>query len=169
MTPEPEFHRPFAADRVGEVAEQLVEANPAECAALAARLQIPAVLSLSCRFHLRPIGRGTILAEGELRARVRRECVVTLDAFDMKLRERFRVRFVPAGRETNDEDPESDDEISFDGAALDLGEAAAEQLALALDPYPRKPDAVLPALEAEAETSPFAGLARLRRPDPGPG
>jgi uncharacterized metal-binding protein YceD (DUF177 family) len=162
----PEFHRPFAADRVGEGVEQPVEATVAECAALAARLLIPAVLSLSCRFHLRPIRRGAILAEGELRARVRRDCVVTLDPFDMRLRERFRVRFVPAGRESNDEDPESDDEISYDAATIDLGEAAAEQLALALDPYPRKPDASLPELEQEAEASPFASLARLRRPDP---
>ena len=161
----PEFYRPFAVDRIGEGADQPVEATPAECAALAARLLIPAVLALSCRFHLRPIGRGAILAEGELRARVRRDCVVTLDPFDMKLREAFRIRFVPAGRESNDEDPDSDDEISYDAATIDLGEATAEQLALALDPYPRKPDAVLPELEHDAEPSPFARLARLRRPE----
>ena len=46
---------------------------------------------------------------------------------------------------------------------LDLGEAAAEQLALALDPYPRAPDAVLPDIPDEPEVLPFATLASLRR------
>lgn len=163
----PELHRPFAADRAAAGAEQSIEATPAECAALAQRLQIPAVRSLSCRFTLSGIGRGIVLAEGELRARVTRVCVVTLDEFDMRHHERFRVRFVPAGRESDDEDPDSDDEIPIDGASIDLGEAAVEQLALSLDPYPRKPDAALPPMEDEAVISPFAALQRLRKPDGG--
>jgi uncharacterized metal-binding protein YceD (DUF177 family) len=167
VTALPEFHRPFVVDRVGEGCEHMVEATPAECAALAQRMGIPALLFLSCRFSLHDIRRGSVLAEGRLRATVRRECVVSLDLFDMKLRDNFRIRFVPSGRETNDEDPESDDEIPYDGNSIDLGEAAAEQLALSLDPYPRKPDAVLTELDPEAEASPFAALLRLRRPDEG--
>ena len=54
-------------------------------------------------------------------------------------------------------------EPMVDGA-VDLGEAAAEQLALALDPYPRAPGAVFePLPEAEAtKVSPFAALRRLQ-------
>jgi hypothetical protein len=48
------------------------------------------------------------------------------------------------------------------GAVADLGEALAEQLALALDPYPRAPDAALPPEAEEAPASPFARLAALR-------
>jgi hypothetical protein len=53
------------------------------------------------------------------------------------------------------------------GETLDLGEALAEQLALALDPYPRAPGASLAAAEDEEDESPargpFAGLAPLRK------
>jgi hypothetical protein len=48
---------------------------------------------------------------------------------------------------------------------IDLGEAVAQQLALALDPYPRAPGAALPE-DLRAETgaeSPFAVLERLKR------
>ena len=44
---------------------------------------------------------------------------------------------------------------------LDLGEAAAEQLALSLDPYPRAPGAELPEVATEAEANPFAALRRM--------
>ena len=40
-------------------------------------------------------------------------------------------------------DLESDAAEPFDGDAIDIGEAVAQQLALALDPYPRAPEARL--------------------------
>jgi uncharacterized metal-binding protein YceD (DUF177 family) len=89
--------------------------------------------------------------------------VVSLEEFETLTEERFRLRFVPAGRESDDDDPDSDDEIAYTGATIDLGEAAAEQLALALDPYPRKPDAVLPDAASEPLDLPFAALARPPR------
>ena len=55
------------------------------------------------------------------------------------------------------------------GGAIDLGETVAQQFALALDPYPRCPDASIEALGAEPqgarpeEGGPFAALARLKR------
>ncbi len=77
--------------------------------------------------------------------------------------ESFQVRFVPSGEETDDIDPDADDEVGYEGNQIDLGEAAAEQLALALDPYPRMPDADLPEAEADVDLHPFGGLAGLRR------
>lgn len=136
-------------------------ASPDECRALAGRMGLPAICSLDCRFVLTRDGT-TVAAEGELRARVLQVCVVSLDEFDSLVEDRFVVRFVPAGRQTEVIDPEAEDEIPYDGTAIDLGEAAAEQLALALDPYPRKPGAVLEA-EPLQRPSPFAGLEGLRR------
>ena len=163
MTDAAEFSRPVAVDRLGaKPFEVEVTATPDECAALARRLAIPAVLALSCRFRLRRGDVGRIAAEAELRARVVRECVVTLDEFEADVAEAFRLVFVPAGTE-DDDDPESDDEIPYDGGAIDLGEAAAEQLALALDPYPHKPGAELPAEAQGAPESPFAVLGRRRQ------
>jgi hypothetical protein len=164
-----ELHRPFAVERVGSAGrEQVVEATALECTALAERLKIPAVLSLCCRFRLSMAPGGVVLAEGVLEARLVRDCVLSLEPFETVQAERFRLRFVPAAMlaESDEDavlDPEADDEVPYQGAVIDLGEAAAEQLALAMDPYPRRPGATLPDEASEAALSPFATLARRRR------
>ncbi len=91
------------------------------------------------RFRLRPAGAGRIEASGRLRARVVQTSVVSLEPFAAEIAEDFACAFVPAGTETDEIDPETEDELPYEGGVLDLGEAAAEQLALALDPYPRAP------------------------------
>ena len=158
----PEFHRPISLDRIGPHGLDItIDATPAECAALAERMNLPAVLSRSCVFHLIREGRDTVAARGALRARVTQTCVVSLDDFDAPVQEVFQIRFVPEGEESEDIDPEADDEIPFEGNAVDLGEAAAEQLALALDPYPRMSGVELPPSGADPESHPFAALRRL--------
>jgi hypothetical protein len=57
---------------------------------------------------------------------------------------------------------EGPDEIFFGVEVIDLGAALAEQLALALDPYPRRPGAALPAEVLEEEAKPLAGLAKWK-------
>jgi uncharacterized metal-binding protein YceD (DUF177 family) len=166
--PLPELHRPLALDRIPPHGfETEITATAQECEALAARLRIPAVEALSCRFRLHKLPGGAVAADGGLHARVVQTCVVTLDDFPAEIDEAFRVRFVPAGTETDEEDltadPESDDEIPYEGVFIDLGEAAAEQLALTLDPYPRSPGAVLPEAAADPGLLPFSLLAALRR------
>ena len=160
-----EFPRPLAVARVSAAGIGMtVTADAAECAALAERFKLPAIGALRCRFQLRPAMGDSYEAEGELAARVTQLCVVTLDPFETEISESFRIRFVPEGAETEDEDPDAIDEIPYADGTLDLGEAAAEQLALALDPYPRKPGAALDLPEDADQAHPFAGLARLRRP-----
>ncbi len=157
-----EFHRPLTLDRIGAHGlDMTVEANSSECAALAMRMNVPAVLSLSCAFHLLREGRDTVLAHGTLRATVTQTCVISLDDFDAVIEEVFQVRFVPSGDESDDLDPESDDEIPFEGNVIDLGEAASEQLGLALDPYPRMPGVEMPEIQDDPEPHPFAALRRL--------
>ncbi len=142
-----------------------MEATTDECLALGRRMGVPSVRSLECTFHLMPDGDETVLARGHLRASVIQTCVVSLEDFEAAVEERFVVRFVPSGTESdNDDDPESIDEIPFDDRSIDLGEAASEQLGLALDPYPRKPGAMLPeGSTGDHSTNPFAALAALRR------
>jgi hypothetical protein len=163
----PELSRPLPLDRLGRAGVTVeVTADAAELAAIAVRLGIPAVTALTCRFHLSRASDdpSIIVAEADLDAVVVQTCVVTLEPFEAPLREPFRLRFVPAGQESLDDDPESDDEVPYEGAALDLGEAAVEQIALALDPFPRRPDAILPDLGPEPAAGPFAALAARRRP-----
>ena len=58
-------------------------------------------------------------------------------------------------------------EIAFEGDDIDLGEAVAETLGLAIDPYARGPDAEAARRAAglsdeDAPTGPFAALAALK-------
>ncbi len=160
----PELARPYPITRIGAGARFVVDARPEECRALAARMGIEAVHSLTCRFDLRREAGDSVEARGLLQARVRQACVVSLEPFDADLAEDFTIRFVPEGRESDDLDLEADDEVTYAGGVLDLGEAAAEQLALALDPFPRKPGAEMPDAGLAPEGSPFAALSRLRQP-----
>jgi uncharacterized metal-binding protein YceD (DUF177 family) len=157
----PELARPVRADRIDAAAMAVtVEASAGECAALARRMQIPDVQALRCDFRLSRLSADVILAEGHLRAQVVQNCVVSLEDFPVAVEERFRVRFVPAGHERDDADPAADDEIGYAGGIIDLGEAAAEQLGLALDPYPRAPGAALPEWEPDTAENPFDLLRR---------
>ncbi|WP_158744633.1 DUF177 domain-containing protein [Acidisphaera sp. L21] len=158
-----EMMRPIPADRVGGGLVVTVDATPAECEAIAKRLLIPSVQSVHCRWALRPARGGVVEAEGSLTARLHQECVVSLDAFVVEMVEEFAVRFVPPGREGEpSEDPDEPDELVMLNDSLELGEATVEQLALALDPYPRKPGAVLPEEAGDAPVNPFAALAKWK-------
>jgi hypothetical protein len=161
----PELSRPLAVERVGNAGlDFLVEASSNECAALARRMKLPGVMSLACSFHLERDLAGTLLARGHLMAGIVQTCVVSLDDFATVVEEHFALRFVRQGTESDNPDPEALDEIPYaDGGMIDLGEAAAEQLALALDPYPRAPGAMLPEIEPDEEPGLFAPLSALKR------
>lgn len=156
----PELSRRVAVDRLP--ASVTVEAAPAELAAVAARLRIPEVRTLRCRFDLRRHG-AVVEADGALDADVVQTCVVSLEPVEQHVTEQFTLRFVPDGAEGADDDPESPDEIPYEGSNIDLGEAAAEQLGLALDPYPRHPEAALEAGVEAADDPDDAGWASLLR------
>jgi hypothetical protein len=141
----PEFSRPLPTTRIGPTGlDTAIEATPSERAKLATRLKLPGIGTLSCRFHLHPGPRKSILGECWLTAMITQICVVSLEEFEGVVTDHVIVRFVPAGTESTEVDPESPDEIPFTNDTIDLGEAATEQLALALDPWPRKPGATLP-------------------------
>lgn len=157
----PEFSRPV---RLGpEPRELALAATAAECAALAARFGILAVHALEASLRLAPEPGGAVRARGELRAEVEQVCVVSLDPVRQAVRAPLDLRILAEGERPADDDPESPDEIESRGGQVDLGEAVAEQLALALDPYPRAPGAALPPIAEPpapaARPNPFALLA----------
>jgi len=163
MTPAPEFSRRVLAEHIGRADMQVtVEATPEERAAVAERLMVPSIGDLRCQWTLRPGEAGMIQGRGALSAALTQTCVISLDPFAVTVREDFEVHFVLEGRETEDDDPDAPDQLTYDGVAIDLGEATVEQLALTLDPYPRKPDAVLLVPGAEEGGGAFAALAKLR-------
>ncbi len=72
-------------------------------------------------------------------------CVATAVPVETIVDEPVTLRFVEPIVSGGDEEVELGgdalDTIEIEGGAIDLGEAAAETLALALDPYPRSPHA----------------------------
>lgn len=159
----PEFSRPLALGRVGpEGRTEMLEATEAERAALARRFGILGIERLQARLRLIPEPDGAVRAEARLEATVTQECVVTLDPVPQEIAEAFAFRLLPAGREPAD-GPDDLDEIESENDVADLGEVVAEQLALALDPYPRAPGAELPPEATEEAAGAFAALAALRR------
>jgi uncharacterized metal-binding protein YceD (DUF177 family) len=158
----PEFSRLQRVDGLPRGGRRCrVQANGDECAALVARLHIPAIAALACDWQLSPSPGGRVIAQGHLTARVTQVCVVSLEEFESEMTEDFTVHFVPEAAFDGDEDSETPDQIPYGGAQVDLGEATAEQLALALDPYPHKPGAELPDPDT-TPPHPFDALRRLR-------
>ncbi|MES2441632.1 MAG: YceD family protein [Pseudomonadota bacterium] len=165
----PEFSRERRLDQIG-AGETIVEigAEPGECAALAARFGLLAIDSLDARYAIRR-DNAEIRATGHLSARVTQACVASHEPVPAVIEEDFDLRFLPEAEPGADEVELSEaecDTVFYTGGAIDLGEAAAETLALALDPFPRSPVAAQ-ALKAagvlgEDEVGPFSGLAALR-------
>jgi uncharacterized metal-binding protein YceD (DUF177 family) len=138
-------------------------------AAVAALFGLPAVAYLRGEFVLQHEQAGVISAKLRLKARVTQECVLTLEPFEALVDEEAVLRFVPAAKIAEGETEELDaetldgpDEIPFTGEWIDLSAALAEQLALALDPYPKKPGAALPVELLDEPENPFAVLKQKK-------
>lgn len=170
----PEFSRPIALDRIGLKEKSYeISADDRECAALAKRLGIPAVNTFDATIRLRLTGGGGLVRlSGRIKAALTQICVVTLEPIPTVVEEDFtRVYSVEAGDEMAEVVVEMDeDEVPdpIENGQIDIGEAAAEHLALAMDPFPRSHDAAFespeePPEEPEVKQSPFAGLSALHK------
>ena len=164
----PEFSRPERIDTIGEGEREIaVSASPEERQALALRFGLKAVDRLEGMFRIRRDAAG-VVARGRVMAEVVQSCVVTDEPLPVSVDEPVALRFVAEGEPESDEVELSEDALdtmSFDGAAIDLGEAAADTMALALDPFPRGPNAAVVLKEAgvisEEEAKPLGALAGL--------
>ena len=166
----PEFSRHFALDSLGgEPREAHIEATVEECAALARRFDLIAIDALSATARLSKTATG-YLATGRLETNVVQSCVATASPVPASVIEDFTIRFTDDAPTDADEielEAGDLDEMTHDGSILDLGEAVAQTLALALDPFPRAPRAeeVLRAAgvvgEDDVERGAFAALKGL--------
>ena len=171
MTPTPpfEFSRPLDVTRVpAHGSTERISAEPTECAALAARFGLPAIHSLAAELKVsRWRGEG-LKIEGRFSADLDQTCVVSLEAFRSTLSDTFESYFLPAGRNAGKDEAaiEEGDAEPFKDGVIDMGEAVAEAMALALDPYPKKPgisfDDIVEDTDSSQEQNPFAGLSHLK-------
>jgi len=172
--PQAEFSRLIAADQIGpQETEREIVANAAERARLVERFGLLALDRLTATLSLKRTRGGLIQVRGRFEAEVVQACVVTLEPVRSRLSESFTVAFgtgstASAGEAVIALEEEDPPEELIDGR-IDLGETVAQQLAVALDPYPHAPGAGDQAGTAAADgagtdkaASPFATLAQLR-------
>lgn len=125
----------------------IIEANAEERAALASRFDITAIRSLKAEASF-DRKNDAIIVEGTFEATIEQPCAVTREDFTYDVSEPISLRFVPAGRLGEyEEDAEFElsgedlDEIEYEGETFDLGEAIAQELGLAIDPFRKGPGA----------------------------
>lgn len=173
----PEFTHSVSVDGVGRNwSDYKLAASADERAALAKRFELISLDKLEGTVRLRRGRDGeTIDMLATLDAEAVQACIVSLAPVPAKVREDFELTFLsyPKGEEPDDHDLEAPEPI--DGGKIDLGEVLAQQLALALDPFPRAENAEIPedyrgdpnavdALPAEEERpNPFAALEVLKK------
>ena len=148
-----------------------VEADGRARAAIARRLGLVALDRFVLTADVRAIAGG-IGARGEVSADVVQACAATDLPVPATMTEPFDLRFLrdvdaPVGEEDEIEIGSDDlDLLPLEGDRVDLGEAAVQTLSLALDPFPRHPDADRILAEkgvlSEDAAGPFAALAKLR-------
>lgn len=170
MSGAPEFSRMVRAEQVKRLTgETHIAADEAERAALAKRFGLLALDRLEADYRLTGEA-GAILARGRLRATLAQPCIATGEPVPETIDTDFTLRFVVEDGAVEGEELELDaedvDTIGYDGQAIDMGEAVAETMALAMTPYPRSPhaDAVLKeaGVMTEEQASPFAALLGLK-------
>ncbi len=124
----------------------VIEASEAERAALALRFGLGAVESLRAEVVLDAKPRA-IRATGRLKAAILQPCAISGEDFPVTIDEPVDLRFVEENQRPATEGEEIEleaddcDEIAFTGEMFDLGEAVAQTLGLAIDPYAEGPDA----------------------------
>lgn len=133
------------------------------------RFDLAALDSLEADIAVSRDSKG-VLANGRFRAVLAQYCVATGEPVPTSLDEPMTIRFVPepvVGADTEIELEADDcDTMFYEGQGVDLGEAVAQSLGLALDPYPRSPGAEerlkAAGVKAEDEVGPFSALSGLK-------
>ncbi len=177
MTIAPILSRPVEVGAIGSVGiERRITATEAERVALAQAYGLREVRSLTADLTATPAAGGMIVVEGRIVADIVQSCVVSLAPVAQAIDEPIAIRYAREGAaalppqkpgaevliDLGAEDPPD----PLPGSTLDLGGIAEEYFVLAIDPYPRVPDAEMPAetggAAAPERDSPFAALAALR-------
>ena len=166
----PEFSRLVDIRQIGP-APMTLTATPAEREALAARFGLVSIGELQARLTLTCEG-DVVTAGGRLSAAWTQPCAVSGEDLAQQADEPIQLRFVPQSmvRESEDEIELTEtecDEIDYNGTSFDLGEAVAQSLALAIDPFACGPEAEearrAAGILSEGVAGPVAALAGLKR------
>lgn len=162
--------------RTAEIPEaglrQTRAATEAECAQVAAGLELVSCEGIEAEFALRGLGEGRYRLAGKVVARLTQSCVVTLDPVEQVAEGTFDVEFWPPGELPQSGAEEEVEALSaaeiepIEHGRIDVGRIVYETLSAAVDPYPRKAGAKFAGEEAGGplggESGPFAALKKLK-------
>ncbi|HYC98311.1 DUF177 domain-containing protein [Brevundimonas sp.] len=163
------YSEPVRLHQVGGGVTRTLQPDAAARARIAKALDLVSLDAFVAEMTLAPSPGGWRLS-GRVRASLAQTCGITLEPLPVEIDAPFTVSLAEAIDENSDEivitlDDESPDPI--EGGQVDLGQYAVEQLALRLDPFPRKPGAEFVQPPEPTEISPFAVLKQLRPSDEG--
>lgn len=167
--PELPYSEPVRLHQVAGGVKRTLEPDAAARARIVKALDLASLDAFIAEMELVPSSSGWRLS-GRVRASLAQTCGITLEPLPLEIDTSFMLTLAEAVEEDSGEiiitlDDESPDLI--ENGQIDLGQYAVEQLALRLDPFPRKPGAAFVQPPEPAEISPFAVLKRLRPSDEG--
>jgi uncharacterized metal-binding protein YceD (DUF177 family) len=176
MNPADPWRVPVAVAQIPDTGlHRAFEASAASRTAMAEIAGLREVMSANASFDLKLKSNGRVHVTGEVHARIGQTCVVTLDPIESEINEDVDLTFAPPEQIRSlatlvDEAAQSEEEEVPDppepivNGMIDLGRLATDILFLAINPYPRKADAVFeaPAEIVDPAERPFAALKALQ-------
>ena len=159
---------PVRLDQVGKGTARKLSADEAQRAVLARQLDLASLDLLEAEVEVLPWGKDYEI-KGRFHAKAVQTCGVTLEPLPVELTGQFSVK---ASEEAAEQDSSPDLEVGLDSpdppdlienGVIDLADYVVEHVALELDPFPRKPGVEFEPPKSDAEPSPFAVLASLRK------
>ena len=163
------YSEPVRLHQVAGGVKRTLEPDAAARARIAKALDLHSLDAFTAEVELARAPAGWRLS-GRVRASLAQTCGITLEPLPLEIDAPFVLTLAEAVEPDSEEiiitlDDESPDLI--ENGQVDLGQYAVEQLALRLDPFPRKPGAEFVQPPEPPETSPFAVLKQLRPSDEG--
>lgn len=155
-------------NEIGSSLDRTLEPDAALRAKIARSLDLASLDAFTATLSIKPARVGWTLS-GRVIAEAVQTCGLTLEPLPVSIDQTFSLDLIEAAEPVAGEEVEitlDDDspDIIEDGR-IDLGQYAVEQLALTLDPFPRKPGAEFIQPEEPDDISPFAVLKAFRETD----
>jgi uncharacterized metal-binding protein YceD (DUF177 family) len=169
ILPDLPYSEPVRLHQLGSGVKRILEPDASTRARIVRALDLASLDAFTAEMELAPSPGGWRLS-GRIRASLAQTCGITLEPLPIEIDAPFAITLAESVEEDSEEiiitlDDESPDLI--ENGQIDLGQYAVEQLALRLDPFPRKPGAEFVQPPEPAEISPFAVLKQLRASDEG--
>jgi uncharacterized metal-binding protein YceD (DUF177 family) len=165
-----EFSHVIKLSEVGSQSRSIqLSADEVARTGLMARFDLAALDSLKAEISLAHDAEG-VVATGRFTADLAQYCIASHVPVPAKMDEAIHIRFIPepvvSGEVELELEADDCDTMFHDGQTIDLGESVAQSLGLALNPYPRSPEAekMLKAagVKSEDEVVPSGALAGLK-------